>query len=359
MKIHLVLGTRPEIIKLAPVIHELEKRKVEFQIIHTGQHYSENMDKIFWDTFKLPKPSYHLAVQQPSHATQTAEMLSKLEIIFLAEKPVWLIVQGDTNSTMSAALTAAKLNTIKIAHVEAGLRSHDRSMPEEINRIIVDKISDLLFPPTEESGNFLLAEGIKKEQIVICGNTIKDALDQQLPEALKKHSVLSDLGLKSKKYLLLTVHRQENTDNSERLSNILNSIFKNAENFGLEVVFPIHPRTENRLNSSGFKFPTFVKLLKPIDYHSFLLLEKEAALIATDSGGIQEEACILGVPCITLRENTERPETIKVGSNILAGIDAQQISSAFKRSLSLSAGWKQPYGEGDSAAIIAHAILKT
>ncbi len=359
MKIHVVLGTRPEIIKLAPIIHELEKRKIEFQIIHTGQHYSENMDKIFWDTFKLPKPAYHLAVQQPTHATQTAEMLSKLEKIFLTEKPDWLVVQGDTNSTMSAALTAAKLNTIKIAHVEAGLRSGDRTMPEEINRIIVDKISDLLFPPTKESGDFLLAEGIKKEQIVMCGNTIKDALDQQLPEALKKTSVLTELGLKSKKYLLLTVHRQENTDNPERLSNILNSIFKNAKEAGLEVVFPIHPRTENRLNSNGFKFPPFVKLLKPIDYHSFLLLEKEAALIATDSGGIQEEACILGVPCITLRENTERPETLKVGSNVLAGVDPKKISDAFTKSQVLPKGWKQPYGEGNSALIIVNAILRT
>lgn len=357
MKIHIVLGTRPEIIKLAPIIKELEKRKINFQIIHTGQHYSENMDQIFWNLFELPLPSYHLSVKQPTHGAQVADMLFKLEEIFIKEKPDWVIVQGDTNSTLSGALAACKLQSIKVAHVEAGLRSFDTTMPEEINRILVDKMSHLLFPPTELAKQYLLKDGINENKVIVCGNTIKDILDQKLPEALKNETILNELNLNNKKYVLVTIHRQENTDSEIRLISILNSLFNQAKNNSLEVVFPIHPRTENRLKSFGFKFPDFVKILPPMGYLDFLCIQQKAMLVATDSGGLQEESCILGVPCITLRENTERPETIEVGSNILCGIESKNIEEAFTKAISNRNTWNQPYGDGKCSEKIIDAIL--
>lgn len=358
MNILIVLGTRPEIIKLAPVIHELQKRKITFSIIHTGQHYSENMDRIFWENLELPVAKYQLGIRENTHASQTAEMMKKIDQIITDEKPNWVIVHGDTNSTLSGALAAAKHTGVRIAHVEAGLRSYDRSMPEEINRVLVDHVSSLLFTPTNYTKGLLEKEGIGGDKVVITGNTIADALFWILEKALKKSKILDQLKLRKKSYVLTTVHRQENTDNHDRLVEILNSVFSSAFRHKLKVVFPIHPRTKARLSQNNFVFPEHVILCEPLGFDDFLVLEKYAALIATDSGGLQEESCILSTPCITLRENTERPETVDVGANAIAGVSKEGISLSFDKMLSSQKSWMSPYGDGHAAQIMIDAIVK-
>lgn len=353
-KIGIVLGTRPEIIKLAPVIHELNKRQIPHFVIHTGQHYSANMDSIFWKTLNLPEPKYQLKIQQPTHARQTAEMLQRIDEIINLEKPTWVIVQGDTNSTLAGALAASKHNDIKLAHLEAGLRSFDRTMPEEINRIIVDSISDLLLTPTEESTDFLMREGFTNDRIHQVGNTVEDVLRMNIPQAMARSQILKQLEVCQKKYVLLTVHRQENTDNPNRLMSILENVFASAQRHQLPIIFPIHPRTRQRLLQWNYQIPSSVQLIDPVDYYDFLVLESNARLVATDSGGVQEEACILGIPCITLRDNTERPETVKLGANILVGVETKKISEAFDRQLQASQrmsepSWVAPYGGGKAS----------
>jgi len=357
MKVCLVFGTRPEIIKLAPLIYELQKRKIDFKLIHTGQHYSENMDAIFWRYFKLPPLDFQLHVRQPTHATQTAEMLIGLEKIFVSLSPDWVIVHGDTNSTLSGALAARKIAHVRIAHVEAGLRSFDRSMPEEINRILVDQMSDLLFAPTVNAQMLLQQAGIPLERIFVTGNTIEDILRISLQRAELESQILKTLELEQTQYVLLTIHRQENTDDQERLERILNACFQGATDHGLEVVFPIHPRTKDRLLKNQFRFPNHVHLAEPLGYDDFLILEKNANILATDSGGLQEEACILNVPCLTLRENTERPETVSLGANLLVGTEPADIRRGFATALRLKRQWQSPYGGGLASVRIVDAIL--
>lgn len=357
VKIAIVLGTRPEIIKLAPVIHELEERAVDFFIVHTGQHFSENMDRYFWDTFRLPPPRYHLGVRERTHAKQTAEMLRQLDEIFDAEKPTWAVVQGDTNSVLAGGLCAAKTPGLKIAHVEAGLRSFDRAMPEEVNRIIVDHLADLLFAPTDEAAVFLRREGIAEEKILVVGNTIEDILLRNVVWARVQSRIVSQLEVARRRYVLMTVHRQENTEDQERLVEILNAVVGSAEEHGLDIVFPIHPRTRQKLAAIGYVPSARVKLTEPLGYHDFLSLVDNAALVATDSGGLQEEACILRVPCVTLRENTERPETIEVGANRLAGVSAEGIRESIGVMLGLERNWSSPYGGGKASRKIVDAIL--
>lgn len=350
-KIGIVLGTRPEIIKLAPVIQELKRRNVPHFVIHTGQHYSENMDGVFWRILKLAPPQYQLQIREVTHARQTSEMLRQVDEILQREQPQWILVQGDTNSTLAGALAASKHNDIKVAHLEAGLRSFDRQMPEEINRLIVDRISDLLLTPTQESTEFLMREGFSPHLVHQVGNTVEDVLRDNIPIAVEQSDIMRRLDLDLQSYLLVTIHRQENTLNKTRLLPILNSLFSSASLHQLEVVFPIHPRTRQCLAQWGYEVPTFVKMIDPVDYYDFLVLEKNARLVATDSGGVQEETCILGVPCITLRENTERPETLRLGSNILVGVDAAKIFHAVELQLNKQAWIRSvastgPYGGG-------------
>lgn len=358
MKVIIILGTRPEIIKMAPVIFELQKKKINFEIVHTGQHYSENMDRIFWDSFQLPEPKYKLGVQEKTHAKQVAEMMKKLDEILEAENPDWVLVHGDTNSTLSGALTACKRHGTRVAHVEAGLRSFDRSMPEELNRIVADHVSSILFAPTKESKKQLLKEGVPKSKIHVVGNTIEDILLHRISLAEKKSTILKTLNIESKKFALMTVHRQENTDQIHRLTEILNAVFKSAKKENLKVVFPIHPRTKARLENAKFPIPAHVILTDPIGYDDFLVLERNARIIASDSGGLQEEGCILKVPTLTLRENTERPETIRIKSNILAGVKAKRIQSAFQKMMKAKNNWKSPYGGGKASEKIIQALLK-
>jgi UDP-N-acetylglucosamine 2-epimerase (non-hydrolysing) len=344
MKIAIVLGTRPEIIKMSPVIRELERRNTNFFILHTGQHYSYNMDKVFFDQLKLPQPKYNLKVGSGSHAEETGKILIGIEQVLKAEKPDVTLVEGDTNSVLAGALAAVKLH-IQVGHVEAGLRSYDRNMPEEINRILADHCSDFLFAPTEKAKLILLGEGIPEEKIFVTGNTIVDAIYQNLEIAKEKGNTLSSLHLNPREYFLVTLHRQENVDNRARFAAILEALYRVATEFEVPIIYPIHPRSrkmmvEFNLNVRG------ITLIEPVDFLGFLQLASNARLILTDSGGVQEEACILNVPCVTLRDNTERPETIEVGANILAGSSPDRILECSKVTLERENNWENPFGDG-------------
>ena len=344
MKISIILGTRPEIIKMSPVIRECEKRGLDYFILHTGQHYSYEMDRIFFEELELPQPKYNLDVGSGTHAEQTGKIMIGVEKILMKERPDVVLVQGDTNTVLAGALAATKLH-IKIGHVEAGLRSYDRRMPEEINRVLTDHISDYLFAPTEKAKQNLLREGIDENKIFVTGNTIVDAVYQNLEIAKRKVNVLKDLGLKPKEYVLVTAHRQENVDVKERLKGILKGLELIHNEFDMPVVFPIHPRTQRRIKEFGLSL-NGVKVISPLGFLEFLQLEANARLILTDSGGVQEETCILGVPCVTLRDNTERPETLEVGSNVLVGTKPERILEGVKIMLNRENNWRNPFGDG-------------
>ncbi len=354
MKIAIVLGTRPEIIKMSPVMRELEKRSADFFILHTGQHYSYNMDKAFLEQLNLPDPEYNLEVGSGTHGEQTGRMLIGIEKVLMEEKPNMVLVEGDTNSVLAGALAASKL-LIKIGHVEAGLRSYDREMPEEINRVLTDHVSDYLFAPTEKARGNLLKEGIAGEKIFVTGNTIVDAVYQNLRLAEKNSGILEAIGVNGNDYLLVTIHRQENVDNIQRFRNILEGLKLLQEDFGLPVVYPIHPRAKRRMQEYGLSSDSLT-IVEPLHYLGFLQLESKARLILTDSGGVQEEACILRVPCVTLRYNTERPETLDVGANIIAGTEPENILEKTRIMIGRNRDWENPFGDGRAAERIVSII---
>jgi len=313
------------------------------------------MDAVFFEQLALPKPDFNLDVGSGSHGRQTGLMLEGVEKVLLSECPDVVLVQGDTNTVLAGAIAAAKLG-IKVGHVEAGLRSYDRRMPEEINRVLADHCSDFLFAPTECSKQILLGEGIDSEKVFVVGNTVVDAVDQNLELAKSKIDVMDLLGLKSNGFVLATVHRAENVDDKTRFSGIIEGLKRVQAEFGLPLVYPIHPRAKKQVEVFGLDV-SGLTLVDPLDYLGFLLLESSAMLVLSDSGGVQEEACVLGVPCVTLRGNTERPETLVVGSNVLAGRDPSKILSAAKMSVNKKRGWVNPFGTGDSAQKIVN-ILK-
>jgi len=354
MTIAIILGTRPETIKMAPVIRECQRRGLDFCIIHTGQHYSYQMDRIFFEQLELPQPDHNLDVGSGNHGEQTGRILADLEAVLMAERPDVVLVQGDTNTVLAGALAASKLH-IKVGHVEAGLRSYDRSMPEEINRVVADHVSDYCFAPTEISRANLLKEGIAEEKIHVTGNTIVDSVYQNLEIAMRKVNILADLDLEPKGYFLVTSHRQENVDSRERLGEIIRGLQMVKSEFGLPVVFPVHPRTRKMAESFGFELDG-IQAIEPLGFLEFLQLEAGARLALTDSGGVQEEACILGVPCMTLRDNTERPETLDVGANLLAGADALRMVDRAKRIMQQGNGWKNPFGDGKASQLIIEAL---
>ncbi len=329
---------------MAPVIRECQRRGLDYSIIHTGQHYSYQMDRIFFEQLELPQPDHNLDVGSGNHGEQTGRILADLEAVLMAERPDVVLVQGDTNTVMAGALAASKLH-IKVGHVEAGLRSYDRSMPEEINRVVADHVSDYCFAPTETSKANLLKEGIAEDKIHVTGNTIVDSVYQNLEIAMRKVNILADLELEPKGYFLVTSHRQENVDNKERLGEIIRGLEMVKSEFGLPVVFPVHPRTRKMVESFGFEL-NGIRAIEPLGFLEFLQLEANARLALTDSGGVQEEACILGVPCVTLRDNTERPETVDVGANVLAGADALRVVENAKRMMLQGNEWKNPFGDG-------------
>jgi len=344
MKVIVILGTRPEIIKMSPVIRELEKRNLDFFILHTGQHYSYNLDEVFFKQLELPQPKYNLNVGSGSHAEETGKMLIEIEKVLQQERPDVILIEGDTNSVLAAGLAAAKLH-IRVGHVEAGLRSYDRTMPEEINRTLTDHCSDYLFAPTERAKQNLLNEGIPERNIFVTGNTIVDAVYQNLEIASSKINALQKLSLQPKGYFLVTLHREENVDNPRRFEGILEALRKLNKAFEISIIYPIHPRSRKRIEKFNLQ-TNGLRIIEPLDFLSFLQLENDAKLILTDSGGVQEEACILGVPCVTVRDNTERPETIEVGSNILAGTSPDTILEHSKTMLNRKNKWHNPFGDG-------------
>lgn len=325
MKVVSIVGARPQFIKAAPVSRELRKNNREI-LVHTGQHYDDEMSKVFFEELDIPEPDYNLGVGSDTHARQTAKMLERIEEVLLDEKPDLVLIYGDTNSTLSGALAAAKLN-ISVGHIEAGLRSFDRTMPEEINRIVADCISNMLFVPTTTAVNNLRKEGIVNG-VHLTGDVMYDAILQDIEKAEEKSDILNKLELERKKYLLLTIHRAGNTDSIQKLTAIVEALLEIEE----EVVFPVHPRTKKCLNEYGLleklQKSSNCKVIAPIGYLDFLVLENNAKKILTDSGGMQKEAYFFKVPCITLRENTEWVETIEDGWNVLVGTNKDLIHRA-------------------------------
>lgn len=362
MKIAIIIGTRPEIIKMSPVIRYCKDSNIDFFVIHTNQHYSYEMDKIFFEELNLPDPEYNLEVGSGLHGEQTGKMLAGIEKILIDEKPYVVLVEGDTNTVLAGALAASKLH-IKVGHVEAGLRSFDMNMPEEINRIMVDHISDYLFAPTETSRKYLLQEDIPGTKIHVVGNTIVDATMQNLSIARDRSNILNELELFPDNFFLLTMHRAENVDDPVRLEKILNGLQLLSDQYKIPIIFPMHPRTMNRIKEFGFESKIngidSLIIVEPIGYMDFLILESEAKLVLTDSGGVQEETCILMTPCVTLRDNTERPETVDAGANVIVGCEADRIMVGVEKMLNVEHDWKNPFGKGKSAVEMLEILVES
>lgn len=329
MKLILVAGARPNFMKIAPLVHELQTNGggFEWEIIHTGQHYDCELSKVFFDDLDIPEPNHFLGAGSGTHAEQTAKVMVEFEKVCLKEKPDVVVVVGDVNSTLACSITAEKLN-IKVAHVEAGLRSGDMSMPEEINRIVTDSISDYLFV-TEKSGVAnLKREGKDAKQIFFVGNIMIDTLYYNLRKLGKSKASKTVNG----HYAVVTLHRPSNVDEKEKFQDILLALREISKD--MDIYFPIHPRTEKNIGKFNLNFvfeDTNIKVVPPMSYLEFLALWKDAALVLTDSGGIQEETTVLGIPCFTIRENTERPITIEEGTNILVGTKGEKIIEEYKK----------------------------
>lgn len=349
IKIAILVGTRPEIIKMAPVIRECQKRKLDYLIIHSKQHYSERLDGIFFSEFNLPPPKYNLNVGSGGHANQTGRILIELEPILMSENPDVLLVQGDTNTVVAGALAAHKLH-IKVGHIEAGLRSFDQTMPEESNRIIADHISEYLFAVTDLQVGHLIKEGLPESKIFKVGNTIVDALLSHRVQAEKNTQILSELKLQKKEYYLLTSHRAANVDTPDTLNEIVQLITKMPG----KVCWPIHYRTQKVIKENSIDLPANLIWTEPVGYSDFLTLLSNCSAVVTDSGGVQEEACILGVPCVTIRDSTERPETVDVGANVLVNRNPEAMVAALNRSVR---PWINPFGDGHTAERILDIIM--
>jgi UDP-N-acetylglucosamine 2-epimerase (non-hydrolysing) len=335
LKLIIVAGARPNFMKIAPIVAALKRRPKEFQpfIVHTGQHYDAAMSDSFFRDLDLPAPDVHLGVGSGTHAAQTAAVMTAFEPVLMKEQPDWVVVVGDVNSTLACALVCAKLN-IKVAHVEAGLRSRDRSMPEEINRLVTDQIADLLLTPSPDADANLRAEGIPEQRIRFVGNVMIDSLMTQLERA-QQSTILSDLNLEQQKYAVLTLHRPSNVDEQNAFARILDALAEIGAR--VPIVFPAHPRTRKMIEELGLARRVAAlegfQMIDPVGYLDFLRLMSAARLVLTDSGGIQEETTVLGIPCITLRENTERPITVEMGTNTIAGTDTKKIVAAAERAL--------------------------
>lgn len=354
MKSLIIASTRPELIKLSPAMKAFDRKKVKYVFVATGQHYDRLLFMDFLEDLELGEPEYNIEVGSGSQGYQTSSALAELEKIMLKEKPDVVIVEGDTNSVLSGALAAVKLR-IPVAHVEAGLRSFDRTMPEEINRILADHCSEILFAPTETSALNLINEGILPDKIFIVGNTVVDATLQNRGAAKPK-------GM-PEEYVLLTLHRAENVDDPERLSNIAGAIGEIDGN----VIFPVHPRTKKMLEKFGVikkLKKRNVSIIEPLHYRGFLALLDNAKLVLTDSGGVQEEAIILNTPCITLRNTTERPETVEAGGNIVAGVKKEKILEKVKLVLSDEKLYRRmksarnPFGKGNTGNAIVKILIE-
>lgn len=349
-----IVGARPNFIKMAPIVQELNRRNIRQMLVHTGQHYDRNMSQVFFEQLKMPEPDIYMGVGSDTHARQTAKIMVGLEEICQNNKPDLVLVAGDVNSTVAAALVAAKLH-IPVGHVEAGLRSFDRTMPEEINRIVTDHVSDLLFTTEENANQNLAQEGIGTEFIHFVGNCMVDTLRTHV-EAAVAHAPWSDFELASDRYALLTLHRPSNVDEQEALGEIMETI--NQVSRHMPVLFPIHPRTRQRVLQWQIELSPSVHLCDPLPYLTFLGLMARARCVLTDSGGVQEETTALGIPCLTLRWNTERPITVTTGTNQLVGTDREQILKSVGEILDNR--WKQgkcpPLWDGRASQRIVNVV---
>ena len=329
-----VVGARPNMMKIAPLSKEMGRHNdLQETLLHTGQHYDANMSQIFFDELSIPQPDIYLGIGSGSHAEQTGKIMVEFEKVLAAQKPDIVLVVGDVNSTLACSIVAAKM-TVPVVHVEAGLRSFDRTMPEEINRIVTDALSDLLFTTSHNANENLIREGISEEKIFFVGNLMIDTLKTHLPKA-KSLETPKSFGLESGNYALLTVHRASNVDDPAVLQQIIDALVSIHQD--IPIVFPAHPRTVKRISDFGFQsrldaMPNF-KIVPPQGYLAFLDLMAHAKLVLTDSGGVQEETTILNVPCLTLRNNTERPVTVTDGTNIMVGLDTDRIVSTTRQIL--------------------------
>ena len=344
-----VLGTRPEIIKLAPLIKLCKKKKIKSTIIHTGQHFDYSMEGRFFRDL-LVKPKYFLKLNNSRSYNKNfiKKAVSKLTDYYKLLNPDYIINQGDTNSVLASALAYKKVRSeinSKLVHVEAGIRSFDKKMPEEINRIKADKISDILFAPTKIAKRNLINEKLTKKKIYVVGNTISDTIKQNFSKFKKKNNF--------KKFFFLTLHRPETVDHANRLKTVIKTIINLSKELKIKIIFPIHPRTKKKLNNLKINNLNKLFIIKPCSYSASLRYQKKSKLVLTDSGGMQEEACILKTPCVTIRNNTERPETIKIKSNILTGYNKKLIKKGIYKMLKSEKNWENPYGK-----FVSNKILK-
>ncbi len=363
LKVINVVGARPNFIKVAPLVEAMKRREREFTplVVHTGQHYHAMMSDAFFRDLDLPEPDVYLGVGSASHAAQTAAVMAGFEPVVVAEKPDWVLVVGDVNSTLACALVCAKLG-VRVAHVEAGLRSGDRSMPEEINRLLTDHVADLLFTPSLDANTNLRSEGVPEERIRFVGNIMIDSLLKHLPSA-KSSKVRDELGISERDYGVLTLHRPSNVDDCETFARIIDAL----EEIGrrLPVIFPIHPRTRKRITELGLdkriEEVKNLRLVPPLGYLDFLKLYSESRLVLTDSGGLQEETTVLGIPCLTVRENTERPITVEMGTNVVVGTDKERLTAAAFAALDSPATTKKgipPLWDGQTAERIVSRLAE-
>lgn len=362
IKVLNIVGARPNFMKIAPIVREMRRRSDEFQplIVHTGQHYDEAMSDSFFRDLGIPAPDFHLEVGSHSHAVQTAKIMTAFEPIVLQEKPDWVLVVGDVNSTIACALVCSKLG-VRVAHVEAGLRSRDRTMPEEINRILTDAISDLLLTTSQDADENLKQEGVAEDKIKFVGNVMIDSLFYNL-EKSRNSKARENLDLINKDYAVLTLHRPSNVDEKEVFSGLLDALCEISEK--IPIIFPVHPRTRGNIEKFGFAERvenSNIKLIEPLGYLDFMNLYSGAKLVLTDSGGLQEETTALGIPCLTLRENTERPITIELGTNKLVGTNPEKIKQSAFEILETSeqkVAKIPPLWDGHAAERICDALLE-
>jgi UDP-GlcNAc3NAcA epimerase len=355
MKILTVLGARPQFIKAAAVSRALKKEGVDERLVHTGQHFDKNMSDVFFDEMDIPRPHYNLEIHSLGHGAMTGRMLEKLEEVLRIEKPDAVLVYGDTNSTLAGALAASKLH-IPVAHVEAGLRSFNMRMPEEINRILTDRLSTVLFCPTTTAVANLKREGFGRfqSQINNCGDVMYDTLKYYATKAEEKSGIMQQLGLTKGSFVLATLHREENTNDPARLRSIAQAL--NAIHAETTIVLPLHPRTRKYL--AELQIDLKAKLIDPVGYFDMLMLLRHCRLVLTDSGGLQKEAYLSGKFCVTLRDQTEWVELVKAKANVLVGADTRKIVNAYKKNKSKKVTTKSLYGKGDAAVKIGRALKK-
>jgi UDP-N-acetylglucosamine 2-epimerase (non-hydrolysing) len=358
LRLLIVAAARPNFMKVAPIVHSIRERadgEITYRLAHTGQHYDEMMSGVFFDQLKIPPPEINLGVGSSSHAIQTARVMEAFEPVCASERPDWVVVVGDVNSTLACALVAAKLN-IRVAHVEAGLRSFDRSMPEEVNRVVTDAVADLLLTPSEEGSENLRREGVQESRIKHVGNVMIDSLLANLPQA-RDSKILARLSLEPKRFVFVTLHRPSNVDDKPSLRQILDALGRVASD--MPVLFAMHPRTAQRCKDFGIALDqnNELRIIEPVGYHDSLRLTETAALVLTDSGGLQEESTFFGTPCLTLRPNTERPITVTMGSNRLTKLERLGDDVASSLGLTGRVGQVPPLWDGRSAQRIVDAIV--